>query len=85
MKENLDVFGFELTDDVLQQIAPLEIGESQFEQADPEAVRGLSSRRLERTIPGPLRRRRLLTGVGAAAALSAAQWAELTVRSRLLG
>ncbi len=46
MRENFDVFDFELTDAELQQIATLELGESQFfDHTDPEAVKRLSARR----------------------------------------
>ena len=46
MAENLDVFDFHLTDDELNQIAGLDLGQSQFfDHADPEAIKRLSARR----------------------------------------
>lgn len=46
MAENLDVFDFQLTDDELNQIASLDLGQSQFfDHADPESVKRLSARR----------------------------------------
>ncbi|MFF2051839.1 aldo/keto reductase [Leifsonia sp. NPDC058194] len=48
MAQNIDVFGFELTEDEMARIAELHTGQSQFfDHADPEMVRWLSARRLE--------------------------------------
>lgn len=49
MRENLDVFDFELSAADMQLIAALDTGKSQFfEHTDPEMVRWLNSRRAER-------------------------------------
>jgi 2,5-diketo-D-gluconate reductase A len=45
MAENLDVFGFELTDDEMSQIASLDTGASvAFDHRDPQMVSWLNSR-----------------------------------------
>lgn len=45
MAENLDVFGFELTDDEMRRIATLDLGRSMFfDHRDPEHVARLNSR-----------------------------------------
>ncbi|WP_336714143.1 aldo/keto reductase [Arthrobacter sp. USHLN218] len=47
MAQNIDVFGFELTDDEMARIADLHTGATQFfDHADPDMVRWLSARRL---------------------------------------
>ena len=48
MRQNLDVFDFELTDDDKAQIATLNDGESQFfSHADPKMIKWMAGRRLE--------------------------------------
>ncbi|MBC1912132.1 aldo/keto reductase [Listeria booriae] len=48
MKENLDVFDFELTEADKNEIATLNEGESQFfSHADPEMIRWMASRRMD--------------------------------------
>jgi 2,5-diketo-D-gluconate reductase A len=50
MRENIDVFDFELTDDQMTRIATLDRGESLFfDQRDPAMVSQLGNRRLETT------------------------------------
>jgi 2,5-diketo-D-gluconate reductase A len=45
MAENFDIFGFDLSDEEMSQIATLDTGESQFfDHRDPEAVIRISSR-----------------------------------------
>jgi 2,5-diketo-D-gluconate reductase A len=45
MAENFDIFGFDLSDEEMSQIATLDTGESQFfDHRDPEAVTRISSR-----------------------------------------
>jgi 2,5-diketo-D-gluconate reductase A len=45
MAENFDIFGFDLSDEEISQIATLDTGESQFfDHRDPEAVIRISSR-----------------------------------------
>ena len=47
MKQNLDIFDFELTDEDKAQIATLDSNDSQFfSHADPEMIKALTSRRL---------------------------------------
>lgn len=48
MKQNLDIFDFELTDEDKAQIATLDSNDSQFfSHADPEMIKALTSRRLD--------------------------------------
>jgi len=48
LQENLDVFDFQLSDEDKQQIATLNIGESQFfSHADPEQIKLLAARKLD--------------------------------------
>ncbi|MBJ7886334.1 aldo/keto reductase [Staphylococcus warneri] len=48
MKQNLDIFDFELTDEDTAQIATLDSNDSQFfSHADPEMIKALTSRRLD--------------------------------------
>lgn len=48
MKQNLDIFDFELTDEDKAQIATLDSNDSQFfSHADPEMIKVLTSRRLD--------------------------------------
>lgn len=48
MKQNLDIFDFELTDEDKAQIATLDSNDSQFfSHADPEMIKALISRRLD--------------------------------------
>lgn len=48
MAQNIDVFDFELTGEEMSRIRDLHTGESQFfDHADPDVVRGLSTRRLD--------------------------------------
>lgn len=48
MKQNLDIFDFELTDEDKAQIATLDSNDSQFFlHADPEMIKALTSRRLD--------------------------------------
>ncbi|MFJ9244601.1 aldo/keto reductase [Streptomyces sp. NPDC101776] len=48
MAENIDVFGFELTDDQMTRIATLDTGDSLFfDHHDPEVVTWLAKRRLD--------------------------------------
>lgn len=48
MKQNLDIFDFELTDEDKSQIATLDSNDSQFfSHADPEMIKALTSRRLD--------------------------------------
>lgn len=48
MKQNLDIFDFELTDEDKAQIATLDSKDSQFfSHADPEMIKALTSRRLD--------------------------------------
>ncbi|MGC9651577.1 aldo/keto reductase [Staphylococcus warneri] len=48
MKQNLDIFDFELTDEDKAQITTLDSNDSQFfSHADPEMIKALTSRRLD--------------------------------------
>ena len=48
MRENLDVFDFELTDDDMVRIAELDTGESLFfDHRDPVMVSQIGTRRLD--------------------------------------
>jgi diketogulonate reductase-like aldo/keto reductase len=47
MRENFNVFDFNLSDEEKKQIATLEQGESQFfSHADPEMIRWMAGRKL---------------------------------------
>lgn len=48
MRENLDIFDFQLTDEQMTRIAALDTGESLFfDHRDPEAVSRLGNRRVD--------------------------------------
>jgi 2,5-diketo-D-gluconate reductase A len=48
MRENIDIFGFELTDDEMTRVAAMDRGESGFfDHRDPAMVSQLCNRRID--------------------------------------